>query len=538
MSRLCSSIVFVSNSPFPEEEMAELRTLCRHVLVRENIGYDFCMWKSALQQVDYREYDEVVLMNSSIYGPISPVEPVFDEMEQRECDFWGITECFALQPHVQSYFLVFKQQVIRSPEFAAFWDSVLPYRDKWEVILSYEVGMSVWLRQAGFRMDAYRNFVISSRLLQQSGKKLKRQQDLSGRYAIQMLRSGNPFLKVSAVKKGAVKDAMIADLLDAHQYPAEYLSAGGTPLSCPLCGASGKRAHRTRNYLQLQDAGTYDYHKCQSRECGIIWRQGHPQATDLPFTPAYPEFVSKPADGKASLLARGIFSALTMAGLLKMRRSNFLRGLDRLAPGSVIELGCADPQRLLALRSLGWQVTAMGAPGDPNMVAKLRDCGVEVLSADGTDDDLLAGRFDVVLVSAVERAADPKLQMASAYRLLRGGGRIILSTPNADAFGRKVFGKYWVGIAAPRNAFLYNSKVVKDLLSSAGFRNASVTTTSCNAELYVMHSMDVTQDKWSPLLIEMRVGKELLPMFGQLVGSVVSLIARNRGEECFAIAIK
>ena len=539
MSRLCSTLVLVSNSSIPEAEMAELGTICQHVLVRDNIGYDFCMWKMALQQVDYRGFDEVVLMNSSIYGPVSPVQPLFEEMDKRECDFWGITECFALQPHVQSYFLVFKQQVIRSPQFATFWDSVLPYRDKWEVILSYEVGLSVWLREAGFRMDAYRNFLLSSKLLHQAGKQLKRQQDLSGRYAVQMLRSGNPFLKVSAVKKGSVTRAMIADHLAAHQYPAEYLSERSAPLSCPLCGASGKRAHRARNFLHLQDAGTYDYHKCQSRDCGIMWRQGHPHMTDLPSASVYPEFVSEPVVANAPFLARTIFTALTMAGLLKRRRRNFLRRLDRLAPGSVIEIGCSDPDRLLALKSLGWRVTGVDVAGDASGVTKLRQSGVEVLTGDDARaDDLLAERFDVVLLSGMERTVDPGVLLAWSHRLLKEGGRVILSTPNVDALGRTIFGKYWVGIAAPRNAILYNRTVVKDLLLTAGFKNASVTTTSCNAELYVMHSLDVTCNKWSSLLTGPRVGRELLPVLGQLLGALLGSVLKGRGDECFAVATK
>ena len=35
--------------------------------------------------------------------------------------------------------------------FTAFWASVLPYRDKTQVIRSYELGMSTWLKEQGLR---------------------------------------------------------------------------------------------------------------------------------------------------------------------------------------------------------------------------------------------------------------------------------------------------------------------------------------------------------------------------------------------------
>ena len=93
MESVCSTLIFVSNSPIPDADRVLLEKSCQHVIAKENVGYDFHMWQLGLELEDFTEYDEVVLMNSSIYGPILPIGDVFREMEPRRCDFWGITEC-------------------------------------------------------------------------------------------------------------------------------------------------------------------------------------------------------------------------------------------------------------------------------------------------------------------------------------------------------------------------------------------------------------------------------------------------------------
>jgi rhamnosyltransferase len=80
---------------------------------------------------------------------------MFHDMRDRTCDFWGATDNFDIQWHIQSYFLVFRRHVLASPEFSAFWQTVLPYRRKEQVIRSYEVGLSAWLEDAGFTGRAY-----------------------------------------------------------------------------------------------------------------------------------------------------------------------------------------------------------------------------------------------------------------------------------------------------------------------------------------------------------------------------------------------
>ncbi len=155
LRRACDRIVFVSTSPLPPAELAKLEPTCAETLMKDNAGFDFGMWQHALARTDLAAWDEVVLVNSSIFGPLAPLAPILERMSRAECDFWGMTESEEIAPHLQSYFLVFKRAAVAAPAFRAFWDSVLPYRDKRQVIYSYEVGMTRFLSENGLRRAAF-----------------------------------------------------------------------------------------------------------------------------------------------------------------------------------------------------------------------------------------------------------------------------------------------------------------------------------------------------------------------------------------------
>lgn len=148
---LGAEIHLVSNSPLGSAEQEKLRPLCARVILRENVGYDFAMWQEALRGLDLAAWDELVLTNSSVVGPLFPLAPIFERMAAAGWDHWGMTESWELCRHLQSWFLVLRAPVLASPALRRFFESVLPYREKWNVILAYEAGLTPFLAEQGFR---------------------------------------------------------------------------------------------------------------------------------------------------------------------------------------------------------------------------------------------------------------------------------------------------------------------------------------------------------------------------------------------------
>ena len=154
-----SHLVFVTTSSLSESDHLKLSTYCSHIIQRDNIGYDFMSYKMGLHSFDYTQYDELLLCNDSVYGPLYPLEPIFETMKNTSCDFWGMTDNQDISYHLQSYFLVFKSPLLCHATFNSFWDGVDILDEKQEIIEKYEVGLTRYFQQHGFSPVSYINFV-------------------------------------------------------------------------------------------------------------------------------------------------------------------------------------------------------------------------------------------------------------------------------------------------------------------------------------------------------------------------------------------
>ena len=150
LQKNASHITFVSTAKLQEEDIKTLSNYCSEVIVRENIGYDFMSYKVGLESFDYKTYDEVLICNDSVYGPLYPMQQLFEAMQAKKCDFWGITDNTDMGYHIQSYFMLVKKSVLQSSAFEKFWDNVEILHNKDEIIQRYEIGFSQSLINEGF----------------------------------------------------------------------------------------------------------------------------------------------------------------------------------------------------------------------------------------------------------------------------------------------------------------------------------------------------------------------------------------------------
>ena len=123
-------LVIVCNGVMQEDSNRKLKQYTEDVVIRENEGYDWGAYKYVLSEYlgwdKVRKYEELVLANDSCYGPFYPFREVFDEMDNRDPDFWGITDHMPvlhtnIPYHIQSYFLVIRNRLLNGGEFADFW---------------------------------------------------------------------------------------------------------------------------------------------------------------------------------------------------------------------------------------------------------------------------------------------------------------------------------------------------------------------------------------------------------------------------------
>lgn len=72
-----------------------LSSYTNNLIVRPNEGFDVWAYKTAMESYGWEKlvsFDEVVLFNATIMGPVYPFSEMFETMDQRDLDFWGITK--------------------------------------------------------------------------------------------------------------------------------------------------------------------------------------------------------------------------------------------------------------------------------------------------------------------------------------------------------------------------------------------------------------------------------------------------------------
>ena len=146
-------VVTTSDLERPAREWLESRVI---LFSRPNRGFDFCSHKLGLEAGDPSAFSEVVLLNDGFVFPLAPINDVFDAMTHSPASFWGLTQSQQYgHRHIQSFFMVFRSDVIQSAQFRHFWQQVDEINDKWLVSMKYEVGLSQALLEHGFNMDSY-----------------------------------------------------------------------------------------------------------------------------------------------------------------------------------------------------------------------------------------------------------------------------------------------------------------------------------------------------------------------------------------------
>lgn len=148
------SVIFVSNSGRGNHDsFLPLRTLCRAIVIRRNVGYDFGAIREILSLFGLPRCNtqRLLIANDSVYGPLTNLEPMLARADFAKADIWGATESWQHRYHLQSYFLLVGPKVMAHPAWASFWQQVRPVSSKQWVVSNYEIGLTQKLLNAGLK---------------------------------------------------------------------------------------------------------------------------------------------------------------------------------------------------------------------------------------------------------------------------------------------------------------------------------------------------------------------------------------------------
>ena len=167
-----SKVIVVANGEIDKNQLTGFENV--EIVRRENKGYDFGAWKDVIikrYEREIKDYDQLLITNNSIYGPLGSFSGMIAEMDKRNCDFWGInrhpakdcciikgdnaTRCYE---HLQSYWIVFKSRLLCSEDFISYWRN-LPELDTFKKAIGYgEVRLTHHFEQLGYISDSFADF--------------------------------------------------------------------------------------------------------------------------------------------------------------------------------------------------------------------------------------------------------------------------------------------------------------------------------------------------------------------------------------------
>lgn len=167
LKKIANEVIFVSCCDLPKEELDKLDC---YKIAQKHEEYDFGSYKRGFDFAEEKNLlnncDELIFANDSCYGPFKSLEKIFNQMSVKDCDFWGLTKNrigFKMLkngkvkdiycPHIQSYFFVLRPQIFNSEVFKNFINSIEYQKNKNDVILKYEIGLTKTLENAGFKSD-------------------------------------------------------------------------------------------------------------------------------------------------------------------------------------------------------------------------------------------------------------------------------------------------------------------------------------------------------------------------------------------------
>ena len=146
-----------------------LDELVDKVIIRENVGYDSWAYREAMLSYGYdyisNNFDELILNNYTNFGPFYPFEEMFEEMDSRICDLWGHCryvpeknnkiQGIATPEHLMSYFLVFKESVLKSNDFINYWNTLEKPKNYTDAIMMHELRCTEYFEKKGYITDAF-----------------------------------------------------------------------------------------------------------------------------------------------------------------------------------------------------------------------------------------------------------------------------------------------------------------------------------------------------------------------------------------------
>ena len=170
LRKVCDTIVGVVSGTLTPESREELEELTDDFFVRENKGLLAGSWIDGIDHIGWdklAEYDELLMLNDSFFGPFYPLSEMMDAAEKSDADFYGCMKNFEEKEYTQiagrklkhghfrgsiCYFYIIKERLLHSSEFKRYWSAMPDIKKDWDTYFYAEIEFYDYVRDAGFKI--------------------------------------------------------------------------------------------------------------------------------------------------------------------------------------------------------------------------------------------------------------------------------------------------------------------------------------------------------------------------------------------------
>lgn len=172
LSRCVDTLLVVSNGPIDADGLRGMERIPGvSVHTRANEGFDVWAYRHGLEALGWDRlgaFDEVILANFTVVGPVYPLDEAFEAMARVDVDFWGLTrhagttssgraldEAGVLPRHLQTPFIVVRRAMATSEAFREYWRAMRPVTNYEQAVAFHELVFTEHFSRAGFRWSSY-----------------------------------------------------------------------------------------------------------------------------------------------------------------------------------------------------------------------------------------------------------------------------------------------------------------------------------------------------------------------------------------------
>jgi SAM-dependent methyltransferase len=244
---------------------------------------------------------------------------------------------------------------------------------------------------------------------------------------------------------------------------------------CPVCRGGTEIVFRGLYDDRYGYPDSFDLHRC--RMCGHQHLAAHFTAEELGelYTRYYPRGTFDIESFTAEEERHGF------TGWLWGERASAFRHVPRNV--RVLDIGCGLGRTLAYHKSRGCEAFGMEADGNVQAVARRYGLDIRQGIFDGTQFD--SEFFDYVTLDQVaEHVTDPHALLRGVARVLKPGGKVIITTPNPRSFGSWLYGRRWLNWHAPYHLQFYTRRSLALAAREAGLELVSAKTITASEWQY------------------------------------------------------